>query len=302
MSSSRSLRIFLLLWLLLVAIYAAISLSLPKNSQTLSTFGNLVQCLVPLVANAGLLLNAGTPHWRRNIFWMLLALSCTLWMIGQFEWTYYEVYAHQSVPVTYTGDIVFFLKGIPLMAALALQPHRQRGELQRRFGYLDFVLLLTWWAFLYVFVVFPWMYAVPSEPQYNFNYDLVTNIQNMVIVAGLGYLWLRAKGAWRLVYANLFGGATMYMLSSLTINVAISLKKYSTGSLYDLPLISSFLWFAFAGLIAYRNRAALDMPSDEDAEAESTKPGQRTLASGLAMAAVISLPVFAIYTLRYASE
>ena len=131
-----------------------------------------MQCVVPLVANAFLLLNAGTPHWRRNIFWMLLALSCTLWMLGQFDWTYYEVYAHQSVPVIYGGDIVFFLRGIPMMAALALQPHRRRGELQLRLGYLDFVSLFTWWTFLYVFVVFPWMYALPSEAQYNFNYDL----------------------------------------------------------------------------------------------------------------------------------
>src|SRR5450432_2572312 len=123
MSSSRSLRIFLLLWLLLVAIYAAISLSLPKNSQTLSTFGNIVQCLVPLLANAGLLLNAGTPHWRRNVFWMLLAMGCTLWMIGQFEWTYYEVYLHKSLPNPYPGDILFFLRGIPVMAALSLRPH-----------------------------------------------------------------------------------------------------------------------------------------------------------------------------------
>ena len=50
-------------------------------------------------------MNAGTPHWRRNIFWMLLAMSCTLWMTGQFEWTYYEVYLHQvsaqsSTPAT----------------------------------------------------------------------------------------------------------------------------------------------------------------------------------------------------------
>jgi hypothetical protein len=35
----------------------------------------------------------------------------------------------------------------------------------------------------------------------------------------------------------------MYMLSSLTINAGISLNKYSTGSQYDLPLISS-LWSA----------------------------------------------------------
>ena len=57
----------------------------------------------------------------------------------------------------------------------------------------------------------------------------MTNIQNMVIVGGLAALWLRSKGAWRLVYANLFGAATLYMLSSLTINVAITLHRYSTG-------------------------------------------------------------------------
>ena len=90
--------------------------------QSLDTFGNIAQCLVPLVANAGLLLNAGTPHWRRNVFWMLAAMSCTLWMIGQFQWTYYEVYLHQPLPDLYPGDIIFFLRGIPLMAALALRP------------------------------------------------------------------------------------------------------------------------------------------------------------------------------------
>src|ERR1700756_3675834 len=99
MSSSRSILIFLLLWLLAGATYAGLSLVFPIGSQSLSTFGNLTQCVVPLVANAFLLLNAGTPHWRRNIFWMLLALSCTLWMLGQFDWTYYEVYAHQAAPV-----------------------------------------------------------------------------------------------------------------------------------------------------------------------------------------------------------
>jgi signal transduction histidine kinase len=275
----------------------------PPGSRSLSTFANLVQCVIPLVANAFLLLNAGTPHWRRNIFWMLLALSCTLWMVGQFDWTYYEVYAHQPVPVIYGGDIVFFLRGIPILAALALQPHRRHGDLQLRLGYLDFVSLFTWWTFLYIFVVFPWMYALPSEGQYNFNYDLVTHIQNMVIVGGLAALWLRSKGAWRLVYANLFGAATLYMLSSLTINVAITLHRYSTGSVYDLPLISSFLWFAFAGLVAYRNRAALDGPGDQEEEGGAGKSfGERTWASRLAMVAVLSLPLFAVYTLRFSHD
>ena len=296
MSSSRIIGIFVGLWLAIVGIYALVSITFAGHPDVVSTFGNLVQCMVPLLANAGLLLNAGTPHWRRNIFWMLLAMGCTLWMVGQFQWTYYEVYEHQNAPVTYGGDIVFFLKGIPIMAALALQPHRKRGEARLQFGYLNFVLLLTWWTFVYAFVVFPWMYAAPSEEQYNYNYDLVTNVQNMVIVIGFGVLWLKAKGAWRVVYANLFGGSAMYLLSSLTINVAISLKKYTTGNLYDLPLISSFLWFGLAGVIAYLKRAELDIPQEAD---EDERPRDSVWSARLAMAAVISLPMFAIFTLRF---
>ncbi len=291
------------IWLVFLAIYSAISLSLPHGSQSLSTFGNLVQCIVPLLANAGLLLNAGTPHWRRNFFWMLLALGCTLWMIGQYQWTYYEVYLHKPLPDLYPGDIVFFLRGIPMMAALALRPHLKRGELRLRFGYLDFVLLLTWWTFLYAFIVLPWMYASPWLEQYNFTYDLVTNIQNMVIVAGLGVLWLRSSGAWRVVYANLFGGATLYMLSSLTINVAIDSHRYYTGSLYDLPLISSFLWFALAGAVAFQNRTKLDaLPENgNDTDADSGR-GESVWPARLAMGAVLSLPLFALYTLRFAHD
>ena len=303
MSSPRSIVTFMAVWLLAIATYASMSLVYPHGSQQLSTFGNITQCIVPLVANAFLLLNAGTPHWRRNIFWMLLALSCTLWMLGEFDWTYWEVYKHESVPTIYIGDIVFFLKGIPMMAALALQPHRRQAELQLRLGYLDFVSLLTWWTFLYVFVVFPWMYALPSDAQYNFNYDLVTNIQNMVIVAGLAYLWLRSKGAWRLVYANLFGAATMYMLSSLTINVAITLHRYSTGSIYDIPLVSSFLWLALAGLVAYRNRADLEPTADDEPAGNGDGAGrERNWASRLAMTAQLSLPLFAIYAVHYSNE
>lgn len=296
MSSSRIIGTLLGVWLAVVGVYALVSIAFAGHPDTVSAFGNLVQCIVPLLANAGLLLNAGTPHWRRNIFWMLLALGCTLWMIGEFQWTYYEVYEHQRMPVIYSGDIVFFLKGIPIMAALALQPHRKRSEARLQFGYLNFVLLFTWWAFVYAFVVFPWMYAMPSEGQYNYNYDVVTNVQNMVIVIGLGALWLKAKGAWRVVYAHLFGASTMYMLSSLIINVAISMNKYATGSLYDLPLISSFLWYGLAGVVAYLKRAELDGSQDSDTD-DRSRDG--AWSARLAMAAVISLPIFALFTLRF---
>ena len=303
MSSSRRIVWMIGTWLFILIIYLAVSLSLKRGSEPLTTFGNLVQCILPLLANAGLLLNAGTPKWRQNLFWMLLAISCTLWMIGQFQWTYYEVYLHKSVPDLNGADILFFLRGIPMMAALALRPHLRRGEIQLRFRYLDLVLLFIWWAYLYAFAVLPWLYASPSVEQYNYNYNLLANIQNMVIVAGWGALWLGSRGAWRVVYANLFGASAAYLLSSLTINVAIANRRYYTGSLYDLPLLSTFLWFALAGVIAYQYRNELDTPSGNgyDSDAESTLD-ESTWPARFAMAAVISLPVFAIYTLRFGHD
>jgi signal transduction histidine kinase len=289
--------------ILILVVYSGVSLSLKRGSESLNTFGNLVQCMVPLLANAGLLLNAGTPHWRRNIFWMLLAMSCTLWMMGQFEWTYYEVYLHRTLPEMYPGDILFFLRGIPIMAALALQPHLKRGEIHLRFGYLDFVLLLIWWTFLYVFAVLPWLYAKPVLGQYNHTFNLLTNIQNMVIVIGWAVLWLRSGKAWRIIYTHLFGASTIYMFSSLSINVAIDNHSYYTGSLYDLSLIASFLWFAVAGVIAHQNQEKLDAPSETDYESDSDSHSEENIwPTRLAMAAVISLPLFAIYTMRFSHD
>jgi signal transduction histidine kinase len=301
MSSSRIIGWTLGIWLFVIALYTVVSLSLPRGSQSLTTFGDAAQCIVPLFANAGLLLNAGTPHWRRNLFWMLIALSCTLWMIGQFQWTYYEVYLHKPLPQMYPGDIVFFLRGIPMMAAMALQPDRKRGELHARLGYLDFALLLTWWTFIYVFFVLPWLYATPSLAQYNHNYNLVTNIQSTVIAAGFMFFWLRSKGAWKTVYANLFGATAVYMLVSLVIDVGTDTGDYYTGSLTDIPLLSSFFWLALAGVIAYVKGSKLDAFVSDDSPGEGDDPARNinTWPSRMAMAAVISLPLLAMYSLRF---
>src|SRR3984893_8573848 len=303
MPSSRKIVWLVGAWLILLAVYATVSFSLPHGSQSLSTFGNLVQCLVPLIANAGLLANAGHSVWRRNAFWMLWALSCTLWMTGQFAWTYYEVYLHRPLPNMYPGDIVFFLRGVPIMAALALRPHRRLPELHLRFGYLDFGLLIVWWTFLYAYIVLPWMYATPSLGPYNHTFNVVTNIQNMVVLLALGFLWMRTAGPWKVIYAHLFGAAALYTLSSLTLNVAIDRGEYYTGSVYDLPLISSFLWYALAGVVAYQKRDALDAPFHGMAESRvQSSRGESVWAARMAMAAVISLPLFAIYTVKYSGD
>src|SRR5713226_8294158 len=298
MSDARRIAWLVAAWAVFLGVYAGVSFYL-RQGPSLSSFGDIVQCFVPLIANAGLLINAGTPHWRRNIFWMLLALSCSMWMFGQFQWTYYEVYLHKQVPALFAGDIIFFLRGIPVIAALALRPHRKRGELRVGLGYLDFALLLSWWAFLYIYSVLPWMYASPSVKNYNFNYYILANTTHALIVGGFTLLCLLSRGPWRTIYAHLLGASALYMTSSLAINLANDPGHYYTGSLYDLPLMTTFFWFAMAGVIAYQRRTEMDAATESNFQSDTDQPqGESIWAARLAMAAVLSLPLFALYALR----
>ncbi|HET7108891.1 MAG TPA: HAMP domain-containing sensor histidine kinase [Candidatus Acidoferrum sp.] len=298
MSDARRIAWLVAAWAVFLGIYAGVSFYL-KPGAPLSAFGDIVQCFVPLIANAGLLINAGTPHWRRNIFWMLLALSCSMWMIGQFEWTYYEIYLHKEVPDPFAGDIIFFLRGIPLIAALALQPHLKRDELRMGLGYLDFALLLTWWTFVYAFFVLPWMYVSYSGPVYNYAFNVLNTVQQLVVIVGFGIFWIRTRNAWRTIYAYLFSASALYMLSSLASNVAISRRDYYTGSVYDLPLLSVFFLYGLAGFAAFRLRAHLDLPADGSISGGNEGAATGNLwASRLAMGAVLSLPLFALYAMH----
>ena len=294
MPKSRKIEWLIGCWGAFLAAYAAVSYFLGPGPR-LAAFGDIAQCFVPLIANGGLLINAGTPHWRRNLFWMLLALSCTMWMIGQFEWTYYEVYLRKEVPGLFPGDMIFFLRGIPLMAALALRPDRKRGELNLGLGYLDFALLLTWWTFLYVYVVLPWIYASPVLDIYNRNYNTLANVQQAMITLAFAIYWLRTRGAWRTVYVHLFGASALYTCTSLLTNLAIQRKLYYTGSWYDLPLMTVFFWYGLAGMVAFRRRQELDTPMDGGVD---ERAADYVWATRFAMAAVLSLPVFALYALR----
>jgi signal transduction histidine kinase len=298
MSEARRIAWLVAAWAVFLGFYAGVSFYL-KPGSSLSAFGDIVQCFVPLIANAGLLINAGTPHWRRNIFWMLLALSCSMWMIGLFEWTYYEVYLHREVPDPFAGDIIFFLRGIPLIAALALRPHLKREELRMGLGYLDFALLLSWWTFVYAFFVLPWMYVSYSDAVYNYAYNVLNTLQQLVVIAGFGFFWLRTRKAWRTVYAYLFTASALYMLSSLASNVAISRHDYYTGSLYDLPLLSVFFLYGLGGFVAFQRRAQLDLPADGSiAGATENAARGNVWASRLAMGTVLSLPLFALYAMH----
>lgn len=277
---------------LLLLVYAAGSLLITDRNE-LKTFGNLMQCIVPLFASTGLLLNSTSPHWRRNVFWMLLALGCMMWLAGQLMWTYFEVHLHQNVPNPFIGDVVIFLHTVPLIAALAMRPDAQRLDASFRVGHLDFLFLVLWWIYLYLFVVIPWQYIRFDLENYGNSYNTLYVVENIVFAAGLGWFFARSAGTWRKVYLHLFGAATLYSAGSLAINQAIDVEQYSTGSLLDLPLVGSFIWLGAAGFLArHWERSA------EPAQAEEPAQGVEQWPARVAMVLILSLPAMALWVER----
>ena len=289
-------RVMMAAWTLLLGGSVLAWAVLPHSSALgpLTTYSDLSQCLAPLLANAGLLLNASSPHWRKNTFWMLLALGCTMWMFGQFWWVYFELVKQVAVPNPFAGDVIYFLHVVPMIAAVTLQPDRRFEDRNLRYGLIDFSLLLLWWMYLYLFVVIPWQYVAPDEMVYGNSFNHLYLFESLVLTLGFGVLWWRAKGNWRVVYAHLFGAALTYTTGSFLINKAIDNHHYYSGSLYDLPLIASFAWYGTAGVIAFQRVPERDEPAQAgERREENPWPGR------LAMGAVVSLPLFAIWSLLW---
>jgi signal transduction histidine kinase len=232
---------------------------------------------------------------RTRLFWILLGLGCATWLVGQSIWTYIELVLHQDAPNPFIGDVILFLHPVPMIGALALKPHDRRDDLNVHTGYLDFSLLLVWWVYLYLFVVIPWQYIAPEVLRYGWCYDHLAAVENIILAMGFAFLMRRAKGAWREVYSHLFAASLLYAVGSYITNRAIDRLDYYTGSVFDLPLVASFVWFGTAGVIAFRLK-----PEREIVPAPNTET--RQWPAMLARVAVFSIPLMALWSLWLAKD
>ena len=251
MKLPRSSALILGAWVIFVGGYVAGTLLLP-HGRAQATWSDLIECLVPLFANTCLLWNAASPYRRRNAFWMLLALGCTLWLAGVLVWTYQELSLHRTVHSPFPGDLLFFLHTVPLMAALTLAPHARKMREFLRYGFLDMLLLGVLWLYVYLFTVMPWKTVLPNSDLFRAR-DLETYVaENVVVMIGFGFLTFRAHGAWRKIYANLFGATSLYVVGFFVAHYALSSGQQYAGSLYALPFIGTFVWLGTTGILAHR--------------------------------------------------
>jgi signal transduction histidine kinase len=285
---SRRSKIWMLGVSALVVIQAVTSLVL-RSSFALIALSDITQGALLLSGTLAFLPNVLATRGRTRIFWMLTLLGMAFWLTYQLLWIYFEVYLRRDVPNPFVGDVILFLHIVPMIAALAMQPHVEQDERTTRLGSLDFALLLIWWVYLYLYAVIPWQYSYMNETIYEHNLNVLYLTEKMVLLAGLFLVWLQCKGSWRTIYAHWFGASVTYALFSYLANWAIEKNIYYTGSLYDVPLAASMAWVTAFGLIAF-------------GLAPKQEPARNSVSHGvwvarLGMIAVFSLPLFAARSL-----
>ena len=143
------------------------------------------------------------------------------WLCGTLIWSWYEIVKKLPVPAVFMGDMLFFLLPVALMGALAVLPHAKQYEGPLAFSWLDFLILLLFWIYLYAIAVIPWEFVSLNTPQYSRNFDLLYAVETALPVFGLIPMFLRAQGRWRSLYGMLFWASATFAVAVQVVNHAL---------------------------------------------------------------------------------
>ena len=232
--------------------------------------------------------NALHTHERLRSVWILITAGWSLWLADQGGWILYDVVLRKPIPTMFPGDVLLFLAGVPVLAALLLRPHVEPSRRSTRLGILDFLQLMLWWIYCYAYVVTTWEYVSPNAALYNRNFDTLYILQFLALIVCLVFLWKQSASAWRMFYTWFLACVLFSYGSTIIVNRAIEAGVYQTGSWYDVFLVTSLTSFV---IVIIKGRTLTPLP-----ESAGTAAFDSSLFS-LSAAAILSLPVIIVYSI-----
>lgn len=277
---------------LLVVCLGIATLADPGFARTV--FADVSQFVLVAAAFVLMARNVHSARGRARIFWVLMSLGMLAWSVNAFSWMYYEVIRRVQPPVFSFGDLGRFLIPVALLAAVAVSPDRGPRTSRLDLSRLDFLLLLLWWVFLYCFVVFPWVYVVRDPNAYEFGFDALSTIENLVLLVALGVLCFRTANVWRRFYRQIFLAQALHAVSTVLMVAAIRSHRYSSGGIYDVLLTASMLWFFYMAIVG-RHFTGQRRSDGAIMYREAAWPGH------LAALAVLSLPLLALWSVFWST-
>jgi signal transduction histidine kinase len=288
---SRSWTIAMAAFLLVSGVVALVS----SPGYWLTCFSDTAAVALWAIAVLTMVRAAFRNRGRSRIFWIAFAASAVLASINLAAWTYYDIIARRPYPDPFWADIPLFLQPVPIMAALALQPHRRRESPKFYVGTLNFLLLLLWWVYLYSFRIFPHEYVVYNPESFNRYYNILYILEFLILLAIMGWFWMSTSGRWRRFYFQLFLATGVYTLAFQALNSALLRNTYYPGSFYDVidnAATCFFIWIA----LTYPEFPAEQMPE------RPISLRWNAVWSMLSALAVLSVPAMGLWTLFQVHE
>jgi diguanylate cyclase (GGDEF)-like protein len=272
-----------------LALGVIVSLASPP-SYFLTAAGDLIQSLLLLSLLVASVANVHASCHPVRKFWLLMSASVFLWFSAQILWTYFEVILRNEVPNPFVGDVAIVLHLVPMVAALAIRADKESQRSQR--SSLDFVLLFSWWLYLYLFFVIPWQYIVPDAHIYGVSFDVLYFAGHAVVLLAAADAWHNSIGLWRVLYGRILLASLVYAAASIAASVAIDYGRYYTGSFYDIPLLLSVVLFTWMALMGRHTNSVVNLASE---------PAQplRPRITALTILATASLPVLAAWAVFF---
>ena len=126
--------------------------------------------------------NAIPTRGRLRAFWVMQSIGWFMLVLDQLGWMLYDLVWQKPVPTPFALDVLLYLPGVLMLAGFLLQPHLEQSKRNARLGTLDFLLLMLWWVFFYVYLVTCWQYVSPNVDLYNKNYDRLYMVEILVVL------------------------------------------------------------------------------------------------------------------------
>jgi PAS domain S-box-containing protein len=288
LSSDLQLRIMSQFWpaaLIAILIARALVSFTVKPDSPLLAYGSMTYFLLLLMAAGLVIFNAIQNTLGSRSFWVLLAIGYSLWALDQWIFVYHQFVLHTDVPDNSIADPVLFLHLVPFIAAAASLLTLQ-GNIPRLYRVIsNFLLLLFFWGFLYVYAVFPYQHLFSDPTTYALRFDILYLVENLVLISVVGIFSLRVKYPWKMICLHLLGASTLYALSSAVANTAIDTGGYVYGKIYGLGLTASACWFVWLPI------RARQITSAEIKAGRFTSQGSQTPAWAMLGVVMISVPL-----------
>lgn len=269
---------------MLTLVQVIASLLLPRG-LALTAISDTASSLLFLALIAAFARNAIPAQGRLRVFWVMQAVGWSFSLINQIWWMVYDVVLQKPVPMLFAGDVLLFAPGVLMLASFLLRPHMAQSRRSALLGTQDFLLLILWWVFFYVYLVTCWQYISPSESLYNRNYDALYMMEILALVSVLGYLIKQSSDAWRRFYLLYMGAVLFNYLWFALENRAIEKYTYFIGSWYDSPYVASYAFFVVVAIAGRRLQLNRELAENEK---------YSTWMTVVAILAVLSLPVMVL--------